>query len=61
MVCGNRFCIYWEADACVLEEIELDSLGACQSCVYVELGEDLLQERRQRARSRDEGEPTLAK
>lgn len=42
MRCENRFCIYYEGDACLLDDITLDMLGQCESCIYVNLPESLL-------------------
>ena len=42
MRCENHFCIYYEDDACLLDDIALDVLGNCESCIYVTLPESLL-------------------
>lgn len=42
MRCENHFCIYYEDDACLLDDITLDTLGQCESCIYVNLPETLL-------------------
>ena len=46
MRCKNRFCVYWREDVCILEEIELDLQGSCQSCIYVSLPAAQLQRAR---------------
>ena len=51
MRCENHFCIYYEDDACLLDDIALDVLGNCESCIYVTLPESLL--RRVRAQMRE--------
>lgn len=45
--CENKFCIYWKEYECTLDEIELDELGCCQMCIYVEVDEDILEKSRQ--------------
>ena len=43
MRCENLFCIYWSKEnICILDEIELDIQGRCNSCIYVDLEESLL-------------------
>lgn len=42
MNCENIFCIYWKDNNCILNEISLDIIGNCQSCIYVDLSNDLL-------------------
>ena len=39
MKCENRFCIYWNKNECILEEIELDCSGMCESCIYIDIDE----------------------
>ncbi len=39
MRCENQFCIYHNNDSCVLDDIELDIAGQCQSCIYISLSE----------------------
>nr|MDD6335314.1 hypothetical protein [bacterium] len=46
MVCGNKFCIYYENQACLLDSITLDSIGMCASCVYINISEIDLAARR---------------
>lgn len=47
MHCENLFCIYWENNECTLEEISLDIQGNCQGCIYVDLEEKLLKNKRE--------------
>ena len=32
--CENYLCIYWNEHECLLDSIDLDSAGTCQSCMY---------------------------
>lgn len=43
MNCENIFCIYWEKDKCILDNINLDISGVCQSCIYIELNDKVLE------------------
>ncbi len=43
MRCENLFCIYWSKDnICMLDEIELDTQGTCNSCIHIDLDESML-------------------
>ena len=44
--CGNVFCIYWFENGCCLDEIALDRQGSCESCIYVEIEQDVLESKR---------------
>ena len=48
MLCENLFCIYWEAEKCILDEISLDIQGNCESCIYVDIDPNLLQKERKK-------------
>ena len=37
MRCENCFCIYQENGKCVLDEINIDITGQCDSCIYVDI------------------------
>ena len=39
--CENNFCLYWQDDTCLLENISLSLQGVCQSCVCVDIGGSL--------------------
>ena len=43
MRCENIFCIYWSDDKCVLDKVEMDIQGRCNSCIYVKINENELQ------------------
>ncbi len=46
LTCENRFCVYWKEDLCTLDEIELNILGMCESCIYIDIDDDVLNELR---------------
>ena len=39
MLCDTSLCIYWNEGNCILNEISIDSLGMCDSCIYVDIDE----------------------
>ena len=46
MKCENIFCVYQKNDECILEEIELDILGQCRECIYIDLSNDIINEQK---------------
>ena len=52
MNCENKFCIYWDDDCCALNEVSLDILGTCTSCIYVDIDDKTLKEEREKALKR---------
>ncbi|MBR5515400.1 MAG: hypothetical protein IKU52_04280 [Clostridia bacterium] len=36
MICENVFCVYNHNNRCIVNEPELDIMGMCRACVYVE-------------------------
>lgn len=42
MNCENKFCIYQSKGKCILEEIDIDSLGMCADCIYPDIDEKIL-------------------
>lgn len=44
--CKNSFCIYWKDKNCILDEISLDIQGQCEDCIYIDLDEKILEEKR---------------
>lgn len=42
MICENSFCIYWENDSCILDEVTLNSDGICESRIHVDIPESYL-------------------
>ena len=53
--CENNFCLYWQDDTCLLENISLSLQGVCQSCVCVDIGGSRLDALRQKQLERLEG------
>ena len=47
MRCENLFCIYWKDSNCILDEISLDIMGCCCSCIYVDIDEEMLRQKRE--------------
>ena len=37
MKCENELCLYEQKGKCILETIELDIIGQCTSCIYVDI------------------------
>lgn len=52
MNCENYFCIYQEKGCCTLENIELDILGQCKECIYVDIDEEELKKKKHKAINR---------
>lgn len=48
MNCENIFCIYWDEHVCTLENIDIDSAGCCESCIYVEFEKNELDKLRKK-------------
>ena len=40
----NYFCIYQNNGRCMLENIELDIMGQCKECIYIEINKQTLQQ-----------------
>lgn len=59
MECENRDCIYEENWHCLLEEIRVDAVGRCDSCVRIAFPEKtrerLKREQREKTEGYDEG------
>ncbi|MCL2566341.1 MAG: hypothetical protein FWE24_11150 [Defluviitaleaceae bacterium] len=48
MNCANIYCIYNRRFECILDEINLDSIGMCDDCIMVNLDEYLLEAEKER-------------
>ena len=48
MNCENEFCVYQDSGICTLESIELDIMGQCKECIYVELDKEFLKIQKQK-------------
>ena len=44
MNCALNYCIYNKDHVCILNEIEIDSLGMCESCELVSVPEERIDE-----------------
>ncbi len=53
MQCENIFCIYWEEERCILDEVSLDVMGCCQSCIYIDIDAKDLQAARKEQLNRE--------
>lgn len=42
MKCENSYCIYNDNSFCLLDEICVNSLGMCESCIIVSFPEELI-------------------
>ena len=47
MRCENDFCIYWNDNKCILEEITINNAGICDDCILVNIEEDILKQKRE--------------
>lgn len=54
MNCENKFCIYYENHVCILGTIDMNALGCCDSCIYIDLDESVLREARSKTREKFE-------
>ncbi len=48
MECLNEFCIYQKNDKCILDEIEIDIGGNCQSCIYPDIPPQILEQEKEK-------------
>lgn len=42
MTCSNQFCIYQEANTCILDEISLNESGICEDSITIDVPERIL-------------------
>ena len=42
MKCENSFCIYQSKGKCILNKVDIDSLGMCAECIYPDIDEEIL-------------------
>ncbi len=54
--CENQLCIYWTDNSCLLDHIDLDIQGRCETCIYITFDEEMLRTERQKALMRLEDE-----
>ncbi len=43
MKCENYFCIYQEKGKCMLDQINIDIVGQCNNCIYVDIPKEELE------------------
>ncbi len=44
--CENSYCIYWRHGVCTLDEVKLGTLGQCDSCILVDIDEEVVERKR---------------
>lgn len=49
MQCEYKLCIYYSNNTCILNSIEIDSVGMCNSCIAIDISEEYLQKERDAA------------
>lgn len=42
MKCENIFCIYERNGKCILKKVELDIIGQCRECIYLNISDEEL-------------------
>ena len=42
MNCENSFCIYQSKGQCILETVNINSVGMCAECIYPDIDDDLI-------------------
>ena len=52
MKCENYLCIYEKDGDCLLTNIELDIMGQCKECIYIELEEESLKKLKIKSRNK---------
>ncbi len=52
MNCENYLCIYQNKGQCTLDEIELDVIGVCKECIYIDFSKENLQQKKQEMKNR---------
>ncbi len=50
MKCENYFCIYENDGFCRLESVELDILGQCKECIYINIEKEKLKKIKEQSR-----------
>ena len=59
MNCLKELCIYQKDDKCMLDSIELDNNGCCESCIFVNIPSNLLEYEKENLRRRLEGKDII--
>ncbi len=47
MNCENIYCLYNRDNKCLLDDIELDIQGKCKSCIYTQIDDEYLNQKKQ--------------
>ncbi len=48
MNCENDFCIYENCGKCILDEISIDHIGHCSTCIYPNFDDTVIQEAKEK-------------
>jgi len=48
MNCANDYCLYNKGYECILDEINIDSMGHCDDCIIVRFNADVLEDEKER-------------
>lgn len=51
MQCEMNYCIYNEENKCMLESIEIDRVGLCSQCIFIEISKKELTYYQKKTRS----------
>ena len=51
MKCENHFCVYQENGVYILDEIDINSLGICDSCIYINIPKEDLKRYKEELRN----------
>lgn len=43
MICEQEYCIYNEAEVCILDEISINALGHCDACIIATIPSTVLE------------------
>ena len=54
MICENDYCIYWKDNRCILNEIYVNKIGLCESCIHISIPDDDLKKVREEQLARME-------
>ena len=48
MECLNYFCIYQKDEKCILDNISINMVGMCDSCIYTTIDDNVLEDAKNR-------------
>ena len=52
MKCENFLCVYENKGQCLLERVELDVVGLCKECVYIDIEDEALAIKKEQMRNK---------